>query len=208
MRFYIADLHFFHGNLNDKMDCRGFSSEEEMNRVMIERWNECVRKNDEVVILGDFSMGNLEQTNEILEQLHGTLYLLEGNHDRFLKDKSFTNQRFVWIKNYAEMHDNGRKVILSHYPMICYNGQYKKNRKGNSITYMLYGHVHNTEDEVLIRKSVKMFRETTRPMLPDGELQPIPSNLINCFCGFSNYCPLTLDDWIAKTEERNKEYGL
>ena len=39
MRFYIADLHFNHGTLNDQMDNRGFESVEAMNEYMISRWN-------------------------------------------------------------------------------------------------------------------------------------------------------------------------
>lgn len=60
MRYYIADLHFFHANMNTKMDHRGFASVEEMNEYMIQKWNEKVRKNDEVVIIGDFSWGTAE----------------------------------------------------------------------------------------------------------------------------------------------------
>ena len=26
--------------------------------------------------------------------------------------------------------------------------------------------------------------------------EPIPCNMINCFCMFSNYQPMTLDEWI------------
>lgn len=40
MRYYIADLHFFHANMNTKMDRRGFASVEEMNEYMIRKWNE------------------------------------------------------------------------------------------------------------------------------------------------------------------------
>ena len=57
MRYYIADPHFFHGNLNTKMDHRGFAGVDEMNAYMLQKWNEKVRKNDEVVILGDLSWG-------------------------------------------------------------------------------------------------------------------------------------------------------
>ena len=57
MRYYIADPHFFHGNLNTKMDHRGFAGADEMNTYMLQKWNEKVRKNDEVVILGDLSWG-------------------------------------------------------------------------------------------------------------------------------------------------------
>ena len=56
MRYYISDLHFFHDNMNTKMDKRGFESLEVMNEYMISQWNKKVRKNDEVIILGDFSI--------------------------------------------------------------------------------------------------------------------------------------------------------
>ena len=39
LRYYIADLHFFHGALNDRMDRRGFADTEAMNAYMLERWN-------------------------------------------------------------------------------------------------------------------------------------------------------------------------
>ena len=78
MRYYISDLHFYHHNLLDKMDNRGFSSVEEMNEYIIEQWNKKVRKNDEVVILGDLSYGNGIQTNEILNRLKGKLFLIRG----------------------------------------------------------------------------------------------------------------------------------
>lgn len=55
MRYYIADCHFFHGALNEKMDGRGFENAEKMNEYMIHQWNSRVRNNDEVIILGDLS---------------------------------------------------------------------------------------------------------------------------------------------------------
>ena len=56
MRYYISDLHFYHHALNHHMDCRGFRDEQDMNEYMIRQWNSRVRKNDEVVVLGDLSM--------------------------------------------------------------------------------------------------------------------------------------------------------
>ena len=144
MRYYISDLHFFHESLNTQMDCRGFKDAAQMNAYMIKQWNSRVRTRDEVVILGDFSVGKAEQTNEILNQLNGRLYMIKGNHDRYLKESEFNKERFVWIKPYAEMHDNRRKVVLSHYPIFCYNGQYRRNKKANhsptcsTVTYMIH----------------------------------------------------------------------
>ena len=202
MRYYISDLHFFHGALNEKMDGRGFADTADMNACMISQWNRKVRRNDEVVILGDLSIGKGEETNWVLNQLKGRLYLIEGNHDRFLKDASFRPERFVWIKPYAEMHDNGRKVILSHYPILCYNGQYRADEDGAPKTYMLYGHVHDTMDERLVNRFIEETRQTERLLCGSAEPQKIPCHLINCFCMFSDYTPLTLDEWIAVDAKR------
>ena len=111
MRYYIADNHFHHARMNTAMDKRGFESLEAMHDYMIKQWNSVVRKNDEVVILGDFSLGKGEETNGILRQLNGKKFLVNGGHDKFLQDRKFDQSLFQWIKPYAEMHDDGRKVV-------------------------------------------------------------------------------------------------
>lgn len=201
MRYYIADSHFFHENLNTKMDYRGFESGEAMNQYMLKKWNDKVRKNDEVVILGDLSWGNAEETNKLLEQLHGRLYLILGNHDRFLKDKEYNASRFEWIKSYEELNDNKRKIVLCHYPIMCYNGQYRVDAEGNPKSYMLYGHVHNTQDQSLLEQFQKITKNTDSTN-PDGSKRSIPCNMINCFCMYSDYTPLTLDEWIVCDQQR------
>ena len=201
MRYYIADPHFFHGALNTKMDRRGFESVEAMNEYMLRQWNRKVRKNDEVVILGDLSWGKAEETNELLERLNGRLYLIQGNHDRFLKSKDYNAGRFVWIKPYEELQDNKRKEILCHYPIMCYNGQYRVDENGNPKVYMLYGHVHDTQDQRLLERFQAITRETAS-VSPDGTARQIPCNMINCFCMYSDYVPFTLDEWIACEKRR------
>lgn len=201
LRYYIADCHFFHNSLNYQMDCRGFASAEEMNAYMIDQWNNKVRWNDEVVILGDFSVGKAEETNRVLEQLNGFLYLIEGNHDAFGRKKGYNAARFKWIRPYAELNDNKRKVVLCHYPILCYNGQYLRDDSGGFRTYMLYGHVHNTWDEALIQKSQELARQQIR-RLRDGTEYELPCQMINCFCMYSDYTPLTLDEWIENDRIR------
>lgn len=202
MRYYISDLHFYHQVLNEHMDCRGFADGDEMNRYMIQQWNQKVRENDEVVILGDLSVGKGKATNAIVEQLKGTLFLIQGNHDRYLGDKQFDESRFQWIKPYAELYDNKRKVILSHYPIVCYNGQYRKKKDGSDRTYMLYGHVHDTYDEFLVNQFQNLTRNSRREIKGQEGLQNIPCHMINCFCMFSDYQPLSLDEWIENDRRR------
>lgn len=202
MRYYIADNHFFHEGINFRMDHRGFKTVELMNEYMIEKWNSRVRRNDEVVILGDFSIGKAEETNDILSKLHGRLYIICGNHDKWLQNKSANLSRFKWIKDYAEMNDNGRKVILCHYPIMCYNGQFRINKDGNPKVYMLHGHVHKTQDVIGIHKYKEFVRNYPRQCRGSDDPKPAPINIINCFCMYSDYVPLTLDEWIVLEDER------
>ena len=206
MRYYIADCHFYHDNLNRRMDMRGFADAEQMNAYMIGQWNKKIRKNDEVVILGDLSFGKGEETNRILDQLNGRLFLIRGNHDdRYLKDRAFRKERFEWIKDYEKLHDNGRSVVLSHYPIFCYDGQYRRDAQGQPKTYMLYGHVHDTYDEVLVNRFVRETKEAMRMAHGQTEEKNIPCQMINCFCMYSDYVPLSLDEWIELDETRREK---
>lgn len=203
-KLYISDLHFYHDNMNHCMDMRGFSGYEEMNAYMIRQWNDHVTRKDEIYILGDFAISRGKAANEILWQLNGKKYLIEGNHDRFLEDKAFDRSLFEWIRPYAEIMDAKRRLILSHYPVFCYKGQYRTTSDGAPTTYMLYGHVHNTHDEQLVNEFIRITRDTTVTSRYKPEGHPIPCNMINCFCMFSDYIPLTLDEWIRLDEQRRE----
>lgn len=206
MRYYIADLHFGHRGLLQRMDKRGFPDVETMNQYMIHQWNSRVRRNDEVVILGDFCFGSGTAANEIAKQLNGNKYLILGNHDKFVADKAFEQSLFKWIKPYEELKDNKRKVILSHYYMPTYNGQFRRDENDNPTTWMLYGHVHNTLDQKIIDECQDIIRNSKRRARGYEELKPVPSQAINCFCMFSDYIPLTLDEWIDVEKTRKEKF--
>ena len=123
------------------------------------------------------------------------------NHDQFGRAKGYNAARFKWIRPYAELHDNGRKVVLCHYPILCYNGQYLFDENGNPKTYMLYGHVHNTWDERLMEQALALAKQQKRARR-DGTEYTLPCQMINCFCMYSDYTPLTLDEWIETDAKR------
>ena len=202
MRYYIADCHFWHRTLNEKMDVRGFDDVEEMNDYMIEQWNKKVKKNDEVIVLGDFSWGNAQETQDVLDRLKGKIYLIVGNHDRFIEDKNFDVSQFGWVKQYEELKDTRRKVVLSHYPIACYNGQYRRDEWGKPKTYMLHGHIHKTQDQIFLDFYEEYVRSQTHKAIGTGKEENVPCNLINCFCMYSDYMPMTLDEWIEIDSKR------
>lgn len=196
MIYYIADCHFYHAALNTKMDKRGFADVTEMNEYMIKKWNDKVTNADTVVILGDLSLGNVQETNELIHRLKGKLCLIVGNHDKYIGKPDFDLGRFEWIDNYREITDSQKKVICCHYPMPFYEGQYRKRHNGDSKTYMLYGHVHETRDEMLMQRIIEMIRNTSYVPIGSETEGFIPCNMINCFCKRSDYTPLTLTEWI------------
>ena len=199
---YIADCHFYHNRLCKEMDKRGFSGFEKMNEHMVSQWNGKVTQKDDVYILGDFSIAKSDATMKILNRLNGKLHLIIGNHDRYLDDKHFDRSFFRSIEHYAEIRDSGRTVILSHYPVFCYKGQYRLDKDGRPLTYMLYGHVHNTHDEKLIDRFIMETRSTLARSRHHDHPVPIPCSMINCFCMFSDYQPMTLDEWIKTDRKR------
>ena len=55
---------------------------------------------------------------------------------------------------------------------------------------------------------IEQFQKITRSSIrenPDGEKRAIPSNMINCFCMYSDYTPLTLDEWILCDRKRREK---
>ena len=71
---------------------------------------------------------------------------------------------------------------------------------------MLYGHLHNTFDEVLVNRFIAETRAAKRPQTDreTGESieKDIPCLMINCFCMFSEYRPLGLLEWIELDRRR------
>ena len=77
-------------------------------------------------------------------------------------------------------------------------------QEGNDRTYMLYGHVHNSFDEVLVSRFIRETKEARRVNMYTRTEEPIPCNMLNCFCMYSDYEPLSLDEWIVLTQKRRE----
>jgi calcineurin-like phosphoesterase family protein len=75
---YIADLHLSHLNMAIK---RGFSSIEEHDELIIERWNRTVSKRDVTYILGDITMEK-KSPYHMLSRLNGVKHVDLWNNDR------------------------------------------------------------------------------------------------------------------------------
>ena len=56
-----------------------------------------------------------------------------------------------------------------HYPIFCYNGQFRRRADGIPLTYMLHGHIHKSEDQVLVDKFCAETRSNDAEECSSGE---------------------------------------
>ena len=169
MKYYTGDLHFGHNNVL-RFDNRPFKDIDEMDRLLIENWNSRITKNDQVYILGDFAFHNEKEYSWYLSQLKGQKHLIVGNHDRKLLKDNDAMQYFVSIDYYLEITDEKKRLILSHYPIVEWNGFYRE-------SYHLYGHIHNSTNGTY--QYMKQF-----------------DRALNAGCMINGYIPVTFNQLI------------
>lgn len=143
MIYYTSDLHLCHENIINLCE-RPYSTVDEMNNDIIEKWNRKVKNGDTVYIIGDmfFKQKDSRYVSQTLLKLNGEKILVTGNHDKFLKVLENPYRYFKKITDYAKIQDQGRQVILFHYPIEEWDGFFRG-------SYHLYGHVHNSTSNQL-----------------------------------------------------------
>ena len=137
--FVTADTHFGHVKslsfiTPDGSPLRPFSSCEEMDEAMVERWNAKVGKRDTIYHLGDVVIPRASL--KILDRLNGRKILIRGNHDLGrLSDfsKYFEDVRGAFFHNGDSTMRGG--LIFTHIPVhpSCLSGHYLGN---------VHGHLH------------------------------------------------------------------
>lgn len=145
MLYFIADTHF--GDQKIIPYChRPFSSLEDMTEKIISKWNNKVKENDIVFMLGDLSFYDLEHTRDIVNRLNGTKFLIKGNHDGFsvdeYKDCGFLDV-FEDTRDFNIDDEQIPTLILSHKPE-------------DTKYFNIHGHIH---DEPLEKQYPNLNKE-------------------------------------------------
>jgi len=78
---FASDLHIGHENIIRYCN-RPFADVPTMNEAIVERWNDTVSDDDEIVVPGDVALGRIEDSLSYVARLRGRLHLVLGNHDR------------------------------------------------------------------------------------------------------------------------------
>lgn len=138
--FVISDTHFGHVNMlsfkkEDGSLVRPFTSVEEMDEHMVERWNSVVSPSDHVYHLGDVYFG---QGWKHLDRLNGKKRLLLGNHDDGRDER--LHKAFKKILLWREFKEYD--CVLTHVPV--HDSSLERRSKN------LHGHIHNSGHRGLI----------------------------------------------------------
>lgn len=136
MVYFIGDLHFGHANII-RLCNRPFVDSDEMDEALIKNWNDKVKKDDDVYILGDFCYKSKNSPDYYLKRLNGRKHLIVGNHDYYFLENKAVTCLFSSIKPLNQINIGKKQVVLCHYPILEWNGYYRG-------SYHIYGHVHNS----------------------------------------------------------------
>ena len=199
MNYYISDLHLNHKNVVNEgknFDHRPFDTLTEMHETIKNNWNGRITNADTVYLLGDTVWKMTDEIIGLIAQLKGNKVAIRGNHCDF-KDIRY-RQLFSEICDYKEISDNihgkNYNVVLSHFPILMWNGQHKKN------WIHLYGHVHNSQDYEFYKDSLRRLNELYRER--DGECYtPFYAYNVGCMIDYMGYTPRTLEEIIAANAE-------
>lgn len=192
MNYYISDLHL---GCTNKYENRTL----ETDNIIKENWNKTITNSDNVYILGDIGRIGTNKENEylcsIISTLKGNKILIKGNHDD-LKDNRI-KQLFKEIYDYKEIVDNfnglNYKLILSHFPILAWSNQHKG-------SIHLYGHVHNSEEDIVYKKSLQFLNEyfMDRELKGHTDCPQAKAYNVGCMKDYMNFTPRMLKEIMEK----------
>ena len=66
---------------------------------------------------------------------------------------------------------------------------------------MLHGHIHKTQDQIYL-DDYQNYVQNQKHISISGNEENVPCQFLNCFCMYSDYIPMTLDEWIKIDQKR------
>lgn len=135
--FFIGDTHFYHTNiLRFCATDRPFDSIEEMNEVMVDRWNAAVSKQDTVIHVGDVVFGSRKadtgkENLKILDRLNGNKILIAGNHDIY----GGLREYYKYFSKVEAMRTFEQNSLVTHIPV--HPSQFPR------WNFNIHGHLHD-----------------------------------------------------------------
>jgi calcineurin-like phosphoesterase family protein len=187
--WFTSDTHFHHNNIvrgctnwvNDPTKgaasvqrTRDFKTLEEHDETLVKNINNCVKPDDILYALGDWSFGGLEQVWEFRKRLHcKNIHLIFGNHDHHLeRNRALPNAHTQWTEETGIIVVDGAcppttgtdkgyirpattqelfkstqyysRRVIGGQDMVLSHYAMRTWDKGHKGTWMLFGHSHGT----------------------------------------------------------------
>jgi calcineurin-like phosphoesterase family protein len=191
-RMFTSDLHFGHRNVINYCD-RPWKDKDEMNEGLVKLWNEQVNPQDEVWVLGDFSLSP-KMVLQFVNRLNGKKKIVLGNHDapfEFDRRPKAAKMREKYLKDFETVEmdgeltlKNGVKVLLKHFPYsLDYDQRYRQHRMEDKGEWLLHGHLHGKyvksgkQIDVGVDASFKIYSEDDIIAIMNDPRDFIPTRL-------------------------------
>jgi len=145
-----SDPHFSHKNIIEFSN-RPYIGTSDMNKHLIENFNDCVGPDDISIWVGDVGFKGTSFINELLDQCNGYKILVIGNHD--FNGKKLRNLKFDETHLLYTFSNSDVDLVFTHYPMrnialpwVNIHGHlhaYPNPHTGNILHYNVCCELHN-----------------------------------------------------------------
>lgn len=193
-RWHISDTHFGHDNIRTHCE-RPFKTCHEMNKFMIDAWNDRVAPDDIVIHYGDFAEPKCKDPRPYLEKLQGHIFLIRGNHDK----KQLLALMPMWA-NYMCAKIGNYNCLLNHRPVypneminLAKDPFHDHDRTHNQADYdfIIGGHIHNGYVDKGGKKVGRLWTGKS----------------LNISVELHDYAPIEEDELIALLDSRFRSYS-
>ena len=121
---------------------RPFKNIDEMNCVIVERWNSVVTQEDTVYHLGDFTLDDIGHFTKWVTQLNGNIKILPGSHDDpwlkgFVASEKVQVMAPLVSVEFPEIMrgEHPQLIVLCHYSLQVWD-------RSSQDSWHLFGHSH------------------------------------------------------------------
>ena len=148
---------------------------------MVNMFEQVAFGDEDTLIFADDYIDIGSQGYEMLKRIESkpeNVIFLKGNHDEVVRVSNIC-KCFDGVYDYYELHLDKNKIVMSHYPIPFWNGQFRD-------SIHLYGHVHNSHQWNIMENWMNELRQ----------LQDIPMRAYNvgCMMPYMDYTPRTLKE--------------
>lgn len=161
MIYFTADQHFGHKNIITHCE-RPFENAFQMDKTIIENWNDIITKEDTVYILGDFSLHSKPEFvyENYIQKLKGNIVFVyeKYTHDKWL-DKAYKSKELkiniataIHMVNYENL-----KIFCTHCPLYTWPAEYYG-------SIHLHGHSHGNSGNKKNRYDVGVDVNNFKPL--------------------------------------------